>query len=522
MEQFLNDLVLWLQQTLPLYWLVASIVIGLLLLTILALRTKKQVNALDKQRQELEIAKATNEQKIDTINRDFQALTTKSEESTEQVSKLIAESAKLKSSRDEKLEQLTANENERLGLREMLENNNRVISRLEGESLEQKARLNAEQEKLAELKTQFEEQKRQLKNEFKVVSEEIMKERQEMLSEQNKEGVGSLLKPLKDQIAGFQKRINEVHDEAIKGNTHLKSEIDNVMRLGIKMSDEASNLTTALKGKSQQRGAWGEAQLERTLELSGLIQHDHYEKQSSFVDDNGKRKQTDYIIKLPDEKCIIIDSKVSLNAYERACSTEGDEQTSAMKMHVAAVRTHINELAAKDYTNLSGIHSPDFVLMFMPIEPAYIEAMKEDPELFTYGYNKNIILVSHTTVIPILRTVANLWMLDKSNKEARSIGERANDIFNSVATVSERLEALGKALGTVSGHYNKTVTALSGNQGLQGKVKRFTELSSKANKSMPELEHKHHEFDVGKLAAERVAEPEQSQLLDSNEQSTDS
>ena len=401
MAQFINDLELWLQQSLPLYWLVAAIFISLLLVIVLSLRSNKRLHELDDQRQELEILKATNEQKIDTINRENITLHQKVDENAKQISALIGESAQLKSSRDEKIEQLGSNENERRGLREMLENNNRIISRLEGESREQKARLNAEQDKLVELKAQFEEQKSQLKNEFKVVSEEIMKERQEILSEQNKEGLGSLLKPLKDQITGFQKRINEVHDESIKGNTHLKSEIDNVMRLGIKMRDEASNLTTALKGKSQQRGAWGEAQLERTLELSGLIQHDHYEKQLSFIDDEGKRKQTDYIIKLPDEKCIIIDSKVSLNAYERACSSEGDEQSSAMKMHVASVRTHINELAAKEYTNLNGIHSPDFVLMFMPIEPAYIEAMKEDAELFTYGYNKNIILVSHTTVIPL-------------------------------------------------------------------------------------------------------------------------
>ncbi len=508
MDPFLEDLARWLQQALPLYWLVTAIAVAVLILVILSVRSRKRIGELDAQRQELEIVKATNQQQINTIDRDNHILTEKVEENARQLSILIAESAKLKSSRDEKIEQLSTNENERLGLREMLENNNRTISRLEGESREQKAKLSAEQDKLAELKAQFEEQKSQLKNEFKVVSEEIMKERQTMLAKQNEEGVGSLLKPLKDQIAGFQKRINEVHDEAIKGNTHLKSEIDNVMRMGVKLSDEANNLTTALKGKSQQRGAWGEAQLERTLELSGLVQHDHYEKQSSFLDDEGRRKQTDYIIRLPEEKCIIIDSKVSLNAYERACSSEGDEQVAAMKMHVAAVRAHINDLASKNYTNLNGIHSPDFVLMFMPIEPAYIEAMKEDPELFAYGYNKNIILVSHTTVIPILRTVANLWMLDKSNKEARSIGERANDIFNSVATVSERLEKLGKTLGTVSNHYNDTVKAISGNQGLQGKVKRFTELSSKANKTMPELENKHHEFDVGKLEVEKLPEPE--------------
>jgi DNA recombination protein RmuC len=271
------------------------------------------------------------------------------------------------------------------------------------------------------------------------------------------------------------------------------------MKMGIKMRDEASSLTTALKGDSQQRGAWGEAQLERTLEMSGLIERDHYEKQNSFTDDEGRRKQTDYLIKLPGDKCIIIDSKVSLNAYERACASQDiDEQAIAIKTHVAAVRSHISDLASKEYTNLSALHSPDFVLMFMPVEPAYIEAMKQDPELFGFGYSKNIILVSHTTLIPILRTVANLWMLDRSNKEARQIGEKANDIFNSVVLVSERLGKLGKTLNTASTHFNDTVTSLAG---MQSKVTSFNKLSNKAKKAMPELEHKEIQFDTTKLNA---------------------
>ena len=169
-----------------------------------------------------------------------------------------------------------------------------------------------------------------------------------------------------------------------------------------------------------------------------------------------------------------------------------------MKSHVMAVRSHISDLASKEYTNLNAIHSPDFILMFMPIEPAYIEAMKQDPELFGFGYEKNIILVSHTTLIPILRTVANLWMLERSNKEARQIGEKANDIFNSVVLVSERLGKLGKTLNTASGHFNDTVTSLSG---MQTKVKHFNKLSNKAKKSMPELEPKEIQFDTTKLDA---------------------
>lgn len=506
MDNALQNVQIWLNQSLPIYWLVAVIFISLIALLLVNAKSKKRITELDTQRQVLEISKATNEQKIEVVGSNNLVLSQKVDSNSALIAQLMADKAELKSGRDEKAQQLSANENERLGLREMVDNSNRKVSRLEADVREQNAKLSSEKEKLTELKAQFEIQKGQLKTEFKVVSEEIIKERQAMLAKQNNEGMSALLKPLQDQIEGFQKRVNEVHDESVKGNTNLKTEIENVMKMGIKMRDEASSLTTALKGDSQQRGAWGEAQLERTLEMSGLIEYDHYEKQSSFTDQDGKRKQTDYLIKLPAEKCIIIDSKVSLNAYERACSAAGaDQQAIAMKAHVAAVRAHINDLAAKEYTNLSALHSPDFILMFMPVEPAYIEAMKQDPELFGFGYSKNIILVSHTTLIPILRTVANLWMLDRSNKEARQIGEKANDIFNSVVLVSERLSKLGKTLNTASTHFNDTVTSLSG---MQSKVSRFNTLSNKANKSMPELEPKVIQFDTSKLDA--IALPDDS------------
>jgi len=282
MDRALNDLQLWLNQSLPIYWLVFAIAVALIVLLIISIRGKNRITDLDAQRQDLEIAKATNEQQIQVIGRNNLSLTEKVESNSQQLAQLMAEKAELKSSRDEKAQQLVTNENERLGLREMVDNLNRKIARLEADVREHNAKLEAEYEKLTTLKTQFEEQKAQLKTEFKVVSEEIIKERQTMLAEQNKVGIGALLKPLQDQIEGFQKRVNEVHDESVKGNTNLKSEIENVMKMGIKMRDEASSLTTALKGDSQQRGAWGEAQLERTLEMSGLVENDHYEKQSSF------------------------------------------------------------------------------------------------------------------------------------------------------------------------------------------------------------------------------------------------
>ena len=181
-----------------------------------------------------------------------------------------------------------------------------------------------------------------------------------------------------------------------------------------------------------------------------------------------------------------------------------------MIQHVKSVKKHIDDLASKDYTNLVGVRSPSFVLMFMPIEPAYIDALKSNKGLFDYGYEKGIVLVSHTTLIPILRTVSNLWMMERSNEEAREISDKAGEIYNQVCTVAERLYKLGGTLNTVSTHYNNTVTALVGSQGLHGKVERFNQLSSKISKSMPALEPSHIDFETERLAL--VAKPIEEEL----------
>jgi DNA recombination protein RmuC len=197
----------------------------------------------------------------------------------------------------------------------------------------------------------------------------------------------------------------------------------------------------------------------------------------------------------------VLDSKVSLVDYDRAIAAESEaERHAALDAHVKAVKNHIDDLSGKDYSNLIGMHSPSFVLMFMPIEPAYIEAMKHNKELFNYGYQRNVIMVSYTTLMPILKTVANLWMVARSNEQAQELSNRAGDIYNQVVVVAERLERLGNTLGTASKHYNDTVTAVAGQQGLYGKVSRFNELSSKANKTMPSLEPVHKDFEVEKLA----------------------
>ena len=352
-----------------------------------------------------------------------------------------------------------------------------------------------------------------LKREFENLANRIFEDKGKSFTTTSRESLESLLKPFREQITGFQSRINEVHSESVRGNTALEKEIQKVLDVGLEMNSQATNLTSALKGDKKTAGNWGEAQLQRTLELAGLQAGEHYDAQAAFKDEQGKRKLPDFVIRLPEGKNLIIDSKVSLVDYDRAISAETEEQQAlALTAHAQAVRNHIDDLASKDYVNLPGIGSPDFVLMFMPIEPAYIEAMKHNKDLFNYGYQKGVIMVSHTTLMPILRTVANLWMIEQSNNEAREISSRAGDIYNQVCLVAERLNKLGNTLKAANNHYNDTVRGLAGQQGLYGKIERFQQLSTKANKEMTALEPIHADIENDRLEAvdtEAKAEPEE-------------
>ncbi|WP_232305069.1 DNA recombination protein RmuC [Castellaniella caeni] len=360
------------------------------------------------------------------------------------------------------------------------------------------------QEKLAaidELKRAFEQSKAAMRTEFQNLANQVLEEKGKAFSQSSQASLDGLLRPFREQIEGFQKRVNEVHDASLRGQTQLGAEIRRVLDIGLKMSAEANTLATALKGEKKTTGNWGEVQLERSLQLAGLVAGDHYEAQASFKDETGNRRQPDFVVKLPDDKHMVIDSKVSLVDYDRAIAAQTDaEREAALAAHVQAVRHHIDDLARKDYSNLVGMKSPSFVLMFMPIEPAYIEAMKHNRDLFDYGYQQNVIMVSHTTLMPILRTVANLWMIARANEQTRALSDMAGGLYNQVALVAERLQKLGNTLNTVNTHYNSAVTAVAGQQGLYGKVGRFAELSAKANKQLPALEPMHADIEVQRLA----------------------
>lgn len=345
------------------------------------------------------------------------------------------------------------------------------------------------------------ESREQLKLEFENLANRIFEARGKQFNDSSRATLNDLLQPFREQITGFQQRIDQVHSESLKGHALLEGELRKVLDVGLQMSSQASNLASALKGDKKTAGNWGEAQLERTLELAGLVAGEHYETQTAFRDEQGKRRLPDVLIKLPDNRHLVIDSKVSLVDYEGAVAAESEDQRlMLLEAHARAVRQHVDDLAGKAYANLPGLGSPDFVLMFMPIEPAWIEAMRHNRDLFNYGYQRGVVLVSHSTLMPILRTVANLWIVERSNREAQEISRSAGDLYNQVCTVAERLQRLGNTLQAAANHYNSTVLSLSGKQGLAGKVDRFQQLSTATSKTMPTLEPLHLDIDTDRLA----------------------
>lgn len=348
------------------------------------------------------------------------------------------------------------------------------------------------QEKLnasAQLMQAFEQAQQRMQTEFQNVANQILEEKGRSFQHHSEQSLDALLRPFREQISSFQQRVNHVHDESVKGQANLGAELRRVLDIGLQMSAEAQNLTSALKGDKKLSGIWGELQLEQTLSLAGLVKGEHFLTQAAFKTDDHQTRYPDFIVKLPDAKHIVIDSKTSLVDYEKAVSAASDvDRLQHLNAHVKAIRRHIDDLAGKRYDQLPGMGSPDFVFMFVPIEAAYVEALKHQPDLFEYGVKRNVMLVSHTSLLPILRTVANLWMIARSNEQAHELGLRAAELHDQVVVVAERLRRMGDVLRQMNAQFGASVTAVAGQQGLYGKIKRFKTLSAKATRDVPELE----------------------------------
>ena len=340
--------------------------------------------------------------------------------------------------------------------------------------------------RLTEQKAELEKMNERFSIEFKNLANEIFEEKSKKFTDQNKVNLGELLNPLRERIGEFQKKVEDSNKEGAERNASLVQQIKHLSELNKQITREAENLTKALKGDSKAQGNWGEVVLERILEKSGLEKGREYITQVSEVNEEGKRFQPDVVVKLPDNKNIIIDSKVSLTAYERYANSEDkDDQLAELKMHINSVKTHVRSLSEKNYQNLYGIEGLDFVLLFIPIEPAFTLAVQKDPELFNDAYSKNIVVVSPSTLIATLRTIASIWKQEYQNKNVMEIARQSGRLYDKFVAFTEDLLKVGENLKTTKKNYDLAMNKLSdGNDNLIRKTENLKKLGAKTSKQM--------------------------------------
>lgn len=332
------------------------------------------------------------------------------------------------------------------------------------------------------------ENKEQLKQEFSNLANEIFDHKGKRFAEQSQENLNALLKPFREQVEQFRKRVDDIHTQDTQGRAELKTQLDSLKEMNNQLNQQAGDLTRALRGDKKLQGNWGELQVERILESAGLQRGREYEREANFKDEDGQNRRPDFIVYLPDGKHLIIDSKVSLNDYQHYVSAEEDlERDAALKRHIASVRQHIRALSDKDYPHLEGMKTPDFVLMFMPIEPAFIAAFQADPQLFNDGFERNIIVVTPTTLLATLRTVANLWTLERQNENAKKLFDQAGKVYDKLRIFAEKMEKLGNQLGTAQRTYDDAWSSLRDGRGsLVRQVEVLEELGASVRRKLPE------------------------------------
>ncbi len=324
--------------------------------------------------------------------------------------------------------------------------------------------------------------------EFKNLANEILEEKSKKFTDQNRTNLDALLKPLGEKIKDFEKKVEDTYDKESKLRFSLKEEIKRLEELNQQVSRDTVNLTKALKGDSKTQGNWGEVVLESILEKSGLVKDREYFVQSSYNDDNGKRLQPDVIITYPGKRNVVVDSKVSLTAYERYVSAENEQIAErAYKEHIISLKNHINELNQKNYQDLYQLNSLDFVMMFLPLEPAYLLAIQHDPELWNYAYDKRILLISPTNLIAALKMVESLWRQEYQGQNVKEIARQSGDLYDKFVGLVEDLIDMGNKLKATQKTYESSMNKLSSGKGnLLKRVENIKKLGAKTSKIMPE------------------------------------
>jgi len=324
--------------------------------------------------------------------------------------------------------------------------------------------------------------------EFENLAHKILKQNTQDFNAASSKNIGELLNPLKEKIQNFEKKVEETYEKGIKDQTDLKAELKILHDLSLRLDQDARNLTNALKADTKKQGNWGEIILERVLERSGLIKNQEYFVQQTARNDEGDMLRPDVVIKLPDNKHIIIDSKVSLTAYTQYVSEEDDQKRDqTLKLHLSSVKKHVKELSAKSYESLPEFNSPDFVLMFMPIEPAFGIAVQSDPDLFNYAWKERVVIVSPTTLLATLRTVASIWKYEKQNQNALEIAERGGKLYDKFESFVKDLETIGVNIQRAGKSYDEAHKKLtSGGGNLIKQVEQLKKMGVSTKKSLPE------------------------------------
>ena len=319
------------------------------------------------------------------------------------------------------------------------------------------------------------------------MASKILDEKSEKFTIQNKENIKQILNPLQEKIQTFEKKVEDSQKESISMHSALKEQLLGLKDLNQKMTIEANNLTKALKGDSKMQGNWGELVLERVLEKSGLEKDREYFVQQNFNREDGSRVMPDVVLHLPDVKRMIIDSKVSLTDYERFANAEDDEKAMHLKAHVNSINKHVNQLSEKKYEDLYDMESPDFVLMFIPIEPAFAIAINEDNTLYNKAFEKNIVIVTPSTLLATLRTVDTMWSNEKQQRNALEIAKQAGALYDKFEGLVSDLTGVGKKIDAAKSDYSAAMNKLvEGKGNIIGRVEKLKKMGAKAKKSLPE------------------------------------
>jgi DNA recombination protein RmuC len=367
-----------------------------------------------------------------------------------------------------------------------LEEERKHVLQLNNELAAAKAALQHVNEKLNSQKSEIEQLQEKFTTTFKNIANELLEDKSRKFTLQNQEKIGEILKPLGEKIKEFEQKVEQAHRESLEKNAGLIQQIHQLKELNLQMSKEAVNLTNALKGDTKTQGNWGEVILERVLERSGLQRDREYVVQPSQMNNEGKRLQPDVVIYLPENRNIIIDSKVSLIDYERMVSAETEEEKKAfLKKHVQSLRQHMKGLSEKNYPQLYDMRTPDFVLMFIPIEPAFSLAIQHDQELFLESFEKKIVLVSASTLLAVLRTVASIWRQENIARNHLEIAKQAGEMYDKFVAFTEDLIKVGNQLNTAKTAYEDAMKKLySGSGNLVKRAEKIKELGAKTSKHL--------------------------------------